>query len=39
MLPPSGLTAALAGHLHRLMNVAVYYDWQSVYKTAREAFG
>jgi uncharacterized LabA/DUF88 family protein len=21
------------------MNVAVYYDWQNVYKTAREAFG
>jgi hypothetical protein len=40
--PPSGLTAALAGKLfmaERSTRVAVFIDWQNVYKAAREAFG
>lgn len=39
MLPavrPSGRTG---GVFSTAMNIAVYFDWQNVYKTAREAFG
>jgi NYN domain len=40
--PPSGPRAALAGSfslIHERTKVAVFIDWQNVYKTAREAFG